>query len=257
MTRGRKKDLTIPATRALVQQRDYRARKAHYVAELEERVRKAEAENVQLRKDLEAARAGLPIPATPLNPQIAEASRDLMHHLSLATSSLDRFQHIMFPDRTYPTTLPPLQLPPRSGLSIQGRPASFPSPAPSPPFSQANPPSPSRTVIPAPTPSFSTPSASLSSSYYYSSGRKRLYREDSPEPAEPSRFVRDASPRPGSSQGSISPESECCGGILDCRDLIEEDRDNEDRDQPSSRLSVMRSTSEQSYGREDDFQHSD
>lgn len=70
MTRGRKKDLTIPPTRALVQQRDYRARKAHYIAELEERVRTAEAENVQLRRDLEAARAGLNVPALSLSPQV-------------------------------------------------------------------------------------------------------------------------------------------------------------------------------------------
>ena len=70
MTRGRKKDLTIPPTRALVQQRDYRARKAHYIADLEERVRRVEAENFQLRKDLEIARAGISVPATPLSHQI-------------------------------------------------------------------------------------------------------------------------------------------------------------------------------------------
>jgi len=70
MTRGRKKDLTIPPTRALVQQRDYRARKAHYIADLEERVRRVEAENFQLRKDLEVARAGIFVPATPLSRQI-------------------------------------------------------------------------------------------------------------------------------------------------------------------------------------------
>ena len=70
MTRGRKKDLTIPPTRALVQQRDYRARKAHYIADLEERVRRVEAENFQLRKDLEVARAGISVPATPLSHQI-------------------------------------------------------------------------------------------------------------------------------------------------------------------------------------------
>jgi len=59
MTRGRKKDFTIPPTRALVQQRDYRARKANYVSDLEERLRKAEDENAQLRRDLTLARAGV------------------------------------------------------------------------------------------------------------------------------------------------------------------------------------------------------
>jgi hypothetical protein len=62
MTRGRKKDLTIPPTRSLVQQRDYRARKAHYVAELEDRCRRAEEENKQLRQELEVARANMSVP---------------------------------------------------------------------------------------------------------------------------------------------------------------------------------------------------
>lgn len=70
MTRGRKKDLTIPPTRALVQQRDYRARKAHHIAELERRARRAEEENVQLRKDLEATRARIDVPAALLDPQV-------------------------------------------------------------------------------------------------------------------------------------------------------------------------------------------
>jgi hypothetical protein len=68
MTRGRKKDLTIPPTRALAQQRDYRARKAQYVSELEERCRRTEGENAQLRKELELARAGI-VPAANFNPQ--------------------------------------------------------------------------------------------------------------------------------------------------------------------------------------------
>ena len=62
MTRGRKKDLTIPASRTLVQQRDYRARKAHYIANLEERCRRAEEENIQLRRELDEARALLTTP---------------------------------------------------------------------------------------------------------------------------------------------------------------------------------------------------
>lgn len=59
MTRGRSKDLTIPTSRALTQQRDYRARKAKHLADLEERCRRAEVENAKLRKELELARAGL------------------------------------------------------------------------------------------------------------------------------------------------------------------------------------------------------
>ena len=63
MTRGRKKDLTIPPTRSLVQQRDYRARKASYIASLEERCRKAEEENAHLRKEVMHMRAQLSTPA--------------------------------------------------------------------------------------------------------------------------------------------------------------------------------------------------
>jgi hypothetical protein len=63
MARGRKKDLTIPPTRTLVQQRDYRARRARYITNLEERCHKAEEENVQLRKDLAEAQERLVNPA--------------------------------------------------------------------------------------------------------------------------------------------------------------------------------------------------
>lgn len=56
MTRGRRKDLTIPPSRALLQQRDYRARKAQYVTDLEERVRRVEEENARLRKEVDVLR---------------------------------------------------------------------------------------------------------------------------------------------------------------------------------------------------------
>ena len=59
MTRGRRKDLTIPPSRALLQQRDYRARKAQYVSDLEERCRRAEEDNDRLRKELDAMRLRL------------------------------------------------------------------------------------------------------------------------------------------------------------------------------------------------------
>jgi hypothetical protein len=63
MTRGRKKDLTIPPTRSLTQQRDYRARKANYVHDLETRCRRAEEENERLKKELEETKARLANPA--------------------------------------------------------------------------------------------------------------------------------------------------------------------------------------------------
>lgn len=56
MTRGRRKDNTLPPSRALIIQREYRDRKAKYLSALEDRCRKAEEENVRLRKELELAR---------------------------------------------------------------------------------------------------------------------------------------------------------------------------------------------------------
>ncbi|KIK02801.1 hypothetical protein K443DRAFT_677269 [Laccaria amethystina LaAM-08-1] len=57
MPRGRKKDLTKPPARSLIQQRDYRDRKARYIADLEERCRKAEEENVTLREEIRKFKA--------------------------------------------------------------------------------------------------------------------------------------------------------------------------------------------------------
>jgi hypothetical protein len=174
-----------------------------------------------------------------------------MLHLSLATNSLSRFQRLAFPEREYSTTLSPLQQPPLPKSSTQSRSASFPSPTPSPPFPQAILHSPNRPDVPTPTAPVPSLPAQTPSNTYHPSGRKRLYREDSPEPSESPRIVRNVSPCTDNSKRSLSPESECCGGILDCRDLIEEDRDNEDKDQAPRRLSIMRTTSEQSYVRKD------
>ena len=52
MVRGRKRDPTSEPSRALVQQREYRARKAQYQAELEARYNQLEEENEQLRKEV-------------------------------------------------------------------------------------------------------------------------------------------------------------------------------------------------------------
>jgi hypothetical protein len=79
MTRGRKKDLTIPPSRTLVQQRDYRARKANYVASLEERCRNAEEENATLRRELAEARARLVNPALLLPETVSVAAPSVVY----------------------------------------------------------------------------------------------------------------------------------------------------------------------------------
>lgn len=48
--------MSIPPSRALLQQRDYRARKAQYVADLELRVNRAEEENAKLKREIESLR---------------------------------------------------------------------------------------------------------------------------------------------------------------------------------------------------------
>jgi hypothetical protein len=57
MPRGRRKDSTIPLSRALIIQRAYRDRKAKHLSELEDRCRKAEEENERLRVELQLARS--------------------------------------------------------------------------------------------------------------------------------------------------------------------------------------------------------
>ncbi|KAG6844411.1 hypothetical protein H0H87_007066 [Tephrocybe sp. NHM501043] len=205
MTRGRKKDLTIPPTRALVQQRDYRARRAQYVSDLEERVRQTEEENTQLRKELAAARNGQAAAPLSLDSRTAHASSELMHNLSIASASLARFHQLAFPEQRHPIqdSRPSAtssnhsfsQYP--TGVSAL-RPASFPSPAPSPPYAYPI-------------------SETSSSRHQTKTSRKRLYREDSPESVV---GPEDDLDNRCESRAS-SPLSNCCGGIMDCRELIE------------------------------------
>ncbi|TFK74598.1 hypothetical protein BDN72DRAFT_892949 [Pluteus cervinus] len=237
MTRGRKKDLTIPPTRALVQQRDYRARKAQYVSELEERVRRAEEENAQLRKDLACARAGLAVPATVFNPEMAQSSAELMHNLSLASASLARFQQIAFSVNGQSTSViksaltpssstgtPPPTLPPINANTL--RPTSFPSPAPSSAYSDS-----------AHTPTSHT-ITDYSSRPHHPPPRpdsppgKRYFRSDSP----PSR----ASPRALSRSPSVDSEGECYARPMDYRDREESTGGSGS----FPRISVLRSTSD-------------
>ncbi|KAG6812002.1 hypothetical protein H0H92_004967 [Tricholoma furcatifolium] len=199
MTRGRKKDLTIPPTRALVQQRDYRARRAKYVSDLEERVRKVEEENDKLRQELATVRAGQPVPLSTMDAQTAHASAELMHNLSVASASLARFHQLAFSGQSSSSQdsrlaggsskhVPLLQHP-TNPINVS-RPTSFPSPAPSPPYAFF-----------------------LSERPTHPPRRKRLYREDSPESV-----ISQSEDNDYSQSRASSP---CCGGILDCRELIE------------------------------------
>lgn len=90
MARGRRKDTTLPLSRANVIQRAYRDRKARHVADLEDRCRKAEEENVRLKQELALARSQSPY--APLNADLAQACSDLMHSLQRAQTALSLFQ---------------------------------------------------------------------------------------------------------------------------------------------------------------------
>lgn len=61
MTRGRAPNLALPLTKALAQQRDYRARKAANIARLEGENEVLRNENTQLRQDIAAYREGKPV----------------------------------------------------------------------------------------------------------------------------------------------------------------------------------------------------
>ncbi|KDR75337.1 hypothetical protein GALMADRAFT_227000 [Galerina marginata CBS 339.88] len=219
MTRGRKKDLTIPPTRSLVQQRDYRARKANYIASLEERCRKAEEENIELRNELMQAKGRLANPAVIL-PETVEASQELMHNLALATASLSKFQQLAFADtqsssEASSSRSPQAQGPSETQFQQQPSPAMTESSFQPQPLQGRNPNRP---------------------------GRKQLFRDDSPTFSPGSHRT--------SSEGFRSPSpdssSECCGGILDCDALgcdgiIEQE--GHMAGGTRSRLSGLRSTS--------------
>ncbi|VDC07308.1 unnamed protein product [Peniophora sp. CBMAI 1063] len=95
MTRGRKKDHTLPESRTLAAQRNYRDRKAKYVADLERRCAVAEAEIVRLREELAEARGiqdDTSILATQEAHQLLRGCSEMIGHLSSTQQALVRFQ---------------------------------------------------------------------------------------------------------------------------------------------------------------------
>ncbi|KAL6298256.1 hypothetical protein BKA93DRAFT_820461 [Sparassis latifolia] len=270
MTRGRRKDLTIPPSRALLQQRDYRARKARYVAELEDRCQRLEQDNSQLREQVDMLQAklcsagnssGLPPSAnsevvrtssfsrTPSSSdpfahrhlQIA-ASSELMHQLTGAATSLARFQQVAFSNGSFGTTAaaPPPQMMPHSPIPL-ATPSFTPSPVPFP----------SRR-LPSPRPGPRLEHATFTSPLRHDTHREPYTSTSTyPHRAPPMRTM-DSPP----ATSVYSESSECCDGYVDCRGLVEEDHDgqSDEEDSPQStpimqhfapRTSDMRSTSEE------------
>ncbi|OJT15781.1 hypothetical protein TRAPUB_4329 [Trametes pubescens] len=227
MTRGRRKDMTIPPSRALLQQRDYRARKAQYLADLEHRVKKAEEENMVLRQEVDSLQAKLknaaPPPAqSPYGPEVAAASSDLMHHLAVASASITRFQQLAFypgpagtapgghhVNRTpitlaTPTYTPSPGAPPHTHkLSVSPRIELPPLATPDRPPSDRERAS-YREPLPSVYPHRSLPSSVMGPAPHHTHPHTHRY----PGPKDP----------------------DCCGGYVDCRDLVEEEEDDDDSD---------------------------
>jgi hypothetical protein len=106
MTRGCKQDLTLTPTHALINQRNYRARRAQYITDLEERIYRLEAENAQLRIELDAVRASQAAPPQEsFGLQNAQTSSEPLHHLSLALTSFAHYQRLASSQSSLPNSL--------------------------------------------------------------------------------------------------------------------------------------------------------
>jgi len=211
MTRGRKKDLTIPPTRSLTQQRDYRARKANYVSELETHCRKVEEENAELRKELADVRARLANPIVVL-PETAQASQELLYSLAIASVSLTKFQQLAFPNIQQTTQT--------SFQSNQNAHGAYPSP---------------------PSNIGDTREIGGHPGSQPHKGRKRLFTE-SEEEFLYSPTVQAGSPSEEPTRSESSEES-CCGGYIDCDTLCGDSIvEGKEQGETISRVSGMRST---------------
>ncbi|KAG1786182.1 hypothetical protein EV424DRAFT_1570790 [Suillus variegatus] len=188
MVRGRKRDLTAAPTRQLTQQRDYRARKARYLTELEQRCLKAEDENVRLRRELELARAAIPFGSPQ---EVVQVSSELLRDLLNASASIARFQQITAPRPS----------------NLRHSESSSPRQASSQPI----------TILPSHVLALQEFRAHLSPPNRILSPIDERRMDRTPASSSTSSQARETSPSP-----SLGSE-ECCGGYIDCTQLIEED----------------------------------
>ncbi|KAF8829819.1 hypothetical protein F5879DRAFT_357032 [Lentinula edodes] len=106
MVRGRKKDMTIPVSRTIALQRDYRERKAKYVSDLEDKCKSLEEQNARLNQEITELREMLsereqrnPGPDLELlecgiEVTKKEAFGDVIKTLSAAMNSIQNFTHL-------------------------------------------------------------------------------------------------------------------------------------------------------------------
>lgn len=234
MVRGRKRDLTAPPTRQLTQQRDYRARKARYLTELEQRCLKAEDENVRLRRELELARAAMPFGS----PQdVVQVSSELLRDLVNASASIARFQQITAPRAPVPPDhnsfhhrQPPIPI--SSYSQPPAGPSVFrPSESPSPRQASSQP----TTILPSHV-------LALQESRARSAPQNQIL-----SPIDGQRIDRTpASSSAGLQARAVSPSpslgSECCGGYIDCTDLLEEKEEEEEEEEGDEDLGMYHFT---------------
>ncbi|KIK97377.1 hypothetical protein PAXRUDRAFT_825012 [Paxillus rubicundulus Ve08.2h10] len=222
MVRGRKKDLTTPPSHALTQQRDYRARKAQYLCELQQRCARAEEENARLRRELEIARAASNVPSNIYSAEVTLASRDLMQHLTNLSASISRFQRVAQPWTLSPLPSEPslyvLHSDPHHSTSVSRQPQSststlhrlHPAVLPSPPS-----PASLLSKLPPINPTLVRPETHVLPPPQSSDHHRRL-RDSQPDAT--STPTPDTCPSPSPSLGS-----DCCGGYIDCTGLVEEE----------------------------------
>lgn len=116
----------------------------------------------------------------------------------MAAASLARFQEAALSKASFPThTIRPSS---ESGAATRPCPEVFSSPEPS------------------------QERTTLGHAGHYRRGRKRLYRENSPYDTDFDEFYPLSIVNHESRSASM--ESECCGGVLDCRNLVEAEGDD-------------------------------